>query len=362
MIKLDLEQRVGQLDLAVAFEADARVTALFGRSGAGKSSIVNMIAGLLKPARGRIEIDGRVLFDSEAGIDVPVHERRIGYVFQEGRLFPHLTVRRNLLYGHVLVPDAQLGPTLARIADLLGLQDLLERRPGDLSGGEKQRVAIGRALLTAPRVLLMDEPLASLDHFRKGEIMRYVERLRDEVGVPIIYVSHSIEEVTRLAEVMVVLSEGRVVASGAVREVMGRLDLAPYTGRFEAGAVIEARVAAHDPGFGLTQIVFRGGVLYVAGLEAQVGEAVRVRIRARDVALALKPPPDTSFRNIVSGVIAEIATGDGPLAEVRLDVDGSAIIARVTRHAVHELGLAPGMHAYALIKAIALDRHSVGYA
>ena len=362
MIEIDVVKRVGRLDLAVAFQADVRVTALFGRSGSGKTSIINMIAGLQRPDRGRIAIDGRVLFDSSAGIDVPTHERRVGYVFQEGRLFPHLTVRRNLLYGRALTPAAERSSNLDHISELLGLEPFLDRRPGELSGGEKQRVAIGRALLASPRVLLMDEPLASLDHYRKGEIMQYIERLRDDMGVPIVYVSHAIEEVTRLAELMVVLSEGRAVACGQVRDIMSRLDLAPHTGRFEAGAVIDTRVTAHDLAYGLTCLSFTGGDLYVASLDALVGEPVRVRIRARDVALALAVPAATTFRNVVRGRVEEILSSEGPIAEVRLDADGAAIIARVTRLAVDELGLKPGMTAYALIKAIALDRHSVGYA
>jgi molybdate transport system ATP-binding protein len=359
MIEVAAARRVGTLDLDVEFTAEARVTALFGRSGAGKSTLVNMIAGLVRPERGRIAIDQRVLFDSAAGIDVPVHERRIGYVFQEARLFPHLTVKRNLLYGH---RDAGHGASLPQIAALLGLEDLLDRRPGDLSGGEKQRVAIGRALLASPRVLLMDEPLASLDHFRKGEIMQYIERLRDELGVPIVYVSHAIEEVTRLAEIMVVLTNGRRVACGPVAEIMGRLDLAPYTGRFEAGAVIEARVAGHDLDYGLTRVAFEGGECFVAGLDALAGEPVRLRIRARDVALALDRPAGTTFRNIVRGRVEEIAAGEGAIAEVRLSAGSATIVARVTRLSVADLGLHEGMTCYALIKAIALDRHTVGFA
>jgi molybdate transport system ATP-binding protein len=193
MIEVDVSARVGALDLEASFASDAHVTALFGRSGAGKSTLVNMIAGLVRPDRGRIVVNGRVLFDSAQRIDVPVHARRVGYVFQEGRLFPHLTVKHNLLYGQR--GDDENGPSLEQIAALLGIDRLLHRRPGDLSGGEKQRVAIGRALLAAPRVLLMDEPLAALDAQRKDEILDYIERLRDETRLPIVYVSHAIDEV-----------------------------------------------------------------------------------------------------------------------------------------------------------------------
>ena len=224
MLTIDVEHRVGAFDMHVEFRTDARVTALFGRSGAGKTSLVNMIAGLSTPRRGRIEIDGNVLFDSASGIDVPVHARRIGYVFQEARLFPHYSVRRNLLYGHDRVPASERYVELDHVVDLLGLRSVLERRPGDLSGGEKQRVAIGRALLASPRILLLDEPLASLDANRKDEVLRYIELMRDDVRIPMVYVSHSVEEVVRLAEHVVLLSAGSVAASGSVREVMGQPD------------------------------------------------------------------------------------------------------------------------------------------
>ena len=224
MLRVDVERRLGSLDVAAKFETEARVTALFGRSGAGKTSVVNMIAGLLRPDRGRIEVDGQVLFDSVAGIDVRAETRRVGYVFQEGRLFPHLTVRRNLLYGHALVPAAERYIELDRIVTLLGLEDLLERRPGDLSGGEKQRVAIGRALLASPRVLLLDEPLASLDSARKREILPYLVRLRDEAKVPMIYVSHQAGELRRIATTVVRLDGGRVAVTGG-RELLDQADL-----------------------------------------------------------------------------------------------------------------------------------------
>ncbi len=290
MLRIDVERRVGALALQVRFETDAPVTALFGRSGAGKTTLVNLIAGLLSPDRGRIEIAGQVLFDSERGVDVPAEQRRIGYVFQEGRLFPHLTVKRNLLYGHALAPEPERRIDLPRIVRLLGLEDMLERRPADLSGGEKQRVAIGRALLACPRVLLLDEPLASLDAHRKNEILQYIELMRDEVQTPMIYVSHAVEEVVRLADQVVLLAAGKVVAAGDVEDVMGRHDLRPAGGVFEGGAVIDARVAAQDMQYDLATLAFDGGTLAVTNLDALVGEPVRVRVRARDVSIALEPP------------------------------------------------------------------------
>ncbi len=245
---------------------------------------------MLRPDRGRIEIEGKVLFDSAAGIDIPAEKRRIGYVFQEGRLFPHLTVRRNLLYGYALVPAGDRYIELDRIVALLGLNDLLERRPGDLSGGEKQRVAIGRALLSSPRMLLLDEPLASLDAHRREEILRYLELLRDEVQIPIVYVSHAVEEVVRLADTVVLMAAGKVVAVGDVEDVMGRPDLRPAGGVFEGGAVIDARVSAQDMQYDLATLAFDGGTLTVTNLDALIGEPVRVRVRARDVSIALARP------------------------------------------------------------------------
>lgn len=361
MITIDIERRLGAFHSRVAFRTGSGVTALFGRSGSGKTSLINMIAGLLRPDRGAIDIDGKRLFDSAAGIDIPVEQRRVGYVFQEGRLFPHLTVRRNLLYGHALTSAAERYVHLDQVVELLGLEHLLERRPGALSGGEKQRVAIGRALLASPRLLLLDEPLAALDNFRKGEVLQYIERLHDEFRIPIIYVSHAIEEVTRLADTMVVLSEGKSLAAGPVSEIMSRLDLAPYTGRFEAGAVIEARVAAQDLDYDLTRLEFAGGQLFVSNLDALIGEPVRVRIRARDVAIALQKPREASFLNVLDGRIAEISHADGAAVDVRIDVAGTPLLARVTRRSMDDLALRPGTAVYALIKAVSLDRHSVGY-
>jgi len=362
MLRIDLEAALGAFQSRISFESDARVTALFGHSGAGKTTLINMIAGLIRPDRGRIEADGRVLFDSEAGVNIAAERRRVGYVFQEARLFPHLTVRSNLMYGYALAhePDRYVRPE--QIVSMLGLQSLLERRPGDLSGGEKQRVAIGRALLSSPRLLLLDEPLASLDNVRKGEILQHIEMLRDEFRIPMIYVSHTIEEVTRLADSMVVLSHGAVIAAGAVGDIMSRIELAPYTGRFEAGAVIETKVAAHDLDYDLTRLDFSGGQLYVSNLDALIGEPVRVRIRARDVAIALQPPPQASFLNVLKGCIDQVPRVEGAIVDVRMAVGGVPLLARVTRRSVENLGLAQGKEVYALVKAVSLDRHSVGYA
>jgi molybdate transport system ATP-binding protein len=362
MIDVDIEQRLGAFELKVAFRAEAPIVGLFGRSGSGKTSVVNALAGTSRPHRGRIVINGETLFDSARGIDLPPEKRRLGYVFQDGLLFPHLDVEANLRYGLRLAPAAARVIDPAHVVQLLGLKSLLHRLPDKLSGGEKQRVAIGRALLAQPRLLLMDEPLASLDVPRQSEVLRYIEQLRDDLNIPIVYVSHAVGEITRLADTVVLLADGKTLASGPVDEVMGRIDLRPHTGRYESGSVLETVVAAHDLSYGLTTLRFEGGELVVPNVEALVGERVRVRIRARDVALALAAPAGLSVLNVLPATVLAIATEEGPIIDVQLRVGHVPLLARITRRSVHELALREGQQVYALIKAVSLDRRSVGYA
>jgi len=362
MIEVDVEKRLGDFQLAAKFDVPAAgITALFGRSGAGKTSLVNAFAGLLRPDRGRIAVEGDVLFSSEDGIDRPPERRRLGYVFQEDRLFPHYSVRGNLTYGMRGRPrDPAL--SIDAVVGLLRLEPLLARQPRDLSGGEKQRVAIGRALLADPLLLLMDEPLASLDHSHRAEILPFIERLRDSLRIPIIYVSHAMEEIVRLADALVLISEGRVAAVGPVEELTSRLDLRPLTGRYEAGAVIRATVAGSDKTFGLTELAFPGGRMRVPHLGLPLGTTVRARIRARDVALALQQPVGISILNVFAGRVVEIAADQGVLVDVRLDIGKPdrpvPLWARVTARSAHELGLEIGKPVFALVKSVALDRMS----
>jgi molybdate transport system ATP-binding protein len=363
VIEVDVQKRLGAFELAAQFTAPSTgITALFGRSGAGKTTLVNALAGLIRPDRGRIAIDDEILFSAADGIDRPPERRRLGYVFQEGRLFPHYSVRGNLGYG---MPRGQpRDPTLSfeAVVELLRLEPLLRRRPHDLSGGEKQRAAIGRALLADPRLLLMDEPLASLDLAHRAEILPFIEELRDRLHIPIVYVSHAMEEVVRLADTLVLMSEGRVAAVGTVEDLTSRLDLRPLTGRFEAGAVIRASVAGSDLVFGLTELSFPGGRLRVPHLGLPLGTPVRARIRARDVALALERPQGLSILNVFAGRVVEIAADQGPMVDVRVDIgkpDRPVVLwARITRRSTHDLRLEVGKSLHALVKSVALDRQS----
>jgi len=362
MIHVDIDQQLGAFRLSVKFSADAPIVGLFGRSGAGKSSVINAIAGITKPAHGQIRISDVSLFDAVKGIDLPPEERRIGYVFQDALLFPHMDVRSNLLYGQRMRSPEDRFIEEARVVDLLGLGAMLRRKPNTLSGGEKQRVAIGRALLAQPRILLMDEPLAALDIPRKTEILDYIERLRDELNIPIVYVSHSVAEISRLADAVVVLSDGRCIAVGDVDEIMGRLDLRPATGRYEAGSLIETKVAAHDLDDQLTTLAFDGGELIVPHLDAAIGERVRARIRARDVSLATQRPAGISILNVLPGCITVMDAGAGPIVDVQLSVGGATLNARITRRSFQQLGIHVGQNVYALVKAVSFDQRSVGYA
>jgi molybdate transport system ATP-binding protein len=309
----------------------------------------------MRPDRGRIAINGETVFDSGQGIDVSTPRRRVGYVFQEGRLFPHLSVRQNLSYAG-LFSRGMPAFEFDRVAELLGLRDLLDRRPGNLSGGEKQRVAIGRALLSSPHLLLLDEPLASLDAHRKSEVLQYIELIRDEVKVPIVYVSHAVEEVVRIADTVVLMSEGRVLAVGPAEDVMGRPDLKPGEGTFEGGAVIDARVVEQDVEYDLATLSFDGGTLTATNVDALIGEPVRVRIRARDVSIALERPQRISIQNVLEGTVLDVTAGTSGIVDVVIAVGATTLRSRVTRRAVEQLGLKRGLGVYALVKAVSLSR------
>lgn len=356
MLDLNIKKRLGVFEIDASFVSrKAGVTALFGSSGAGKTSIINMVAGLVRPDAGHIIVNGRSLFDSEAGLDIPPEKRRIGYIFQDGRLFPHLSVGTNLTYGMRLIPEKSRYVTFDQVVELLGVRHLLERRPANLSGGEKQRVAIGRALLTSPSLLLMDEPLASLDQARKAEVMPFIARLASELSIPILYVSHSLNEVLNLADTMVVIDSGRVMAHGKIDDLMSRTELQHLTGISAYGTIITTVVEKHDQG--LTHLRFPGGIIRVPRLGLPGGSETRIRIQARNVAIALERPARTSFQNILSARVEKISIDDEGLVDVRLDV-GCKLLARITTAALRSLDLKPGSQVFALIKSIAV---TVGY-
>lgn len=358
-LSLSICHRFGDFALDVAFETTPGITALFGRSGAGKTTIINAVAGLLTPDRGRVEMDGELLLDTTQRIDVPPHRRRFGTVFQDARLFPHLSVAQNLDFGARYAGPSK-GPSRDDVIDLLGLAPLLDRRPLTLSGGEGQRTALGRALLSRPRMLLMDEPLASLDGPRKQDILPYLERLRDApLGLPILYVSHAVDEIARLADTLVLLRDGAVSVQGPLMEVMADPEAVPLLGVREAGAVIEAEVTDHADD-GLSTLRLSAGELELPGVQAAPGTRVRLRVLAQDVILSLDRPDGLSSVNILPVRIEAIHAGEGPGAAIALVSGTDHLLARVTARAVREMKLKPGTNCYAILKATTVAPGSIG--
>ncbi|RJE81100.1 molybdenum ABC transporter ATP-binding protein [Paracoccus sp. JM45] len=355
-LSVALRHSFRNFELDVEFQASQGITALFGRSGSGKTSVINAVAGLLRPDHGRIILEGHDLMDSAKGMWLPPHKRGIGYVFQDSRLFPHLSVRQNLLYGRWFARRTD-NIRFDHVVDLLGISPLLDRRPGALSGGEKQRVAIGRALLARPRLLLMDEPLAALDAQRKSEILPYLERLRDDTQIPILYVSHAMSEVARLASTLVIVQSGKVSRAGPLSDQMSDPAAAAMLGLQDIGAVVKARIASHEAD-GLSRLDTPLGVLWVAGIPASIGSMLRVRVHAQDVMLSLSPPKDISALNVLRATVTQVMSGQGPDVLVQLGVEGDRLLARVTHRSAANLGLVKGLPVYAIIKSVAVVRPS----
>jgi molybdate transport system ATP-binding protein len=353
-IQIRLNMRRGEFALDVDLDLPGRgIAALFGPSGSGKTTCLRAIAGLEQAGVLRVAVDGEVWHDAAGGVCVPTHKRALGYVFQEASLFPHLSVRGNLEFGHRRTAGDGRRFGLDEVAALLGISQLLERAPATLSGGERQRVAIARALLASPRLLLMDEPLASLDSRRKQEILPYLERLHDELAIPIIYVSHAPDEVARLADHLVLLEAGRVAASGPLTETLARLDLAS-TFADDAGVVIHAVLEAHDDD-GLSRLSFAGGVLWVGRRPEPIGSQLRCRIQARDVSLSLARPAGTSILNLLPARVSAMAPAGTPgQVMLRLDLAGVPLLARITERSRRELAIAEGSEVWVQIKAVAL--------
>jgi molybdate transport system ATP-binding protein len=329
------------------------VTALFGHSGSGKTTLLRVLAGLERVAGARVALGDEVWQDDAHKVFVPTHQRGIGYVFQEASLFPHLNVRANLEFGRKRLKPAERRFDVMAVAELLGIERLLDASPATLSGGERQRAAIARTLLASPRLLLMDEPLAALDMRRKLEILPYLERLHDELALPVVYVSHAADEVARLADHLVVLEEGRVLVSGPLATTLARLDLAANF-QDDAGVMIETTLQAHDDD-GLSHLAFPGGVLLVGQRNAAVGTRVRCRIHARDVSLALERPRGSSITNILPARVDAVGPSGTPgQVLVRLLVGDTALLARITERSRRELAIAPGCALWAQVKAVAL--------
>ncbi|APG49096.1 molybdenum ABC transporter ATP-binding protein [Phaeobacter porticola] len=358
MLEVALTHQLGKFALDLSFSAPEGVTVLFGRSGAGKTAVTNAVAGLLRPQTGKIQLGTRSLLDTKNGINVPSHRRRIGYIFQDARLFPHMNVRKNIIYGQRFARKSQSGASLELVIDMLGLASLLDRHPAHLSGGEKQRVAIGRALLSAPDMILADEPLASLDDARKAEILPYLEQLRDEISIPILYVTHSVAEVARLATTVVVLQDGRCVRSGPADTILADPAIMPIGVR-AAGAILHARVRRHHRD-GLSELDAGGIPLFLPQVAHRPGQKVRVRIAAHDIIMSRQRPMGLSALNIIPGKITALRSGDGPGMMVSMQTPAGVLLARVTRRSAAALDLTVGAECHAIIKSVSVAPEDVG--
>jgi molybdate transport system ATP-binding protein len=358
MLEVELHKPRGEFALDIAFKApSASVIALFGPSGCGKSTTINLIAGLLTPDRGRVSVDGRVLFDSRAGICVPAERRRIGYVFQDARLFPHLTVSHNLRYGLQRAPRDGQRIEFEPIVELLGVDTLLERRPHQLSGGEKQRVAIGRALLSQPNLLLLDEPLASLDLARRDEVLPYLERLRNFLRIPMVYVSHQFEEVLRLATHVVLMDRGQSLAEGNLPSISLHPSLRALVGAEAMGSVIETKVDSVNERSGLARVTIGNTQVQVDSAGLASGQGVRLQLLARDLILAVEPPRGLSVRNVLEAVVTHLTPDEDHATLVELDAGGVALLSRITTLAAEQLRLQVGKSVWVLVKAMTLRGH-----
>ena len=357
MLSLDIQFSVADFSLCLSQQLPlSGVVGVLGPSGSGKSTLLRVLAGLEAGAEGRICFDDQVWLDTHAKRFLAPHRRAIGYVFQEANLFHHLDVAGNLAFGHRRARVSTHRPDLEAVIDALELGGLLKRSPATLSGGERQRVAIGRAIINNPRLMLMDEPLSAIDYERRSELIPYLRAVIEQFGIPMLYVSHELDELAALADRLLVMRAGRCVAYGATFDVMRRLDLGEVSGAREAGAVLEARVEDHDAVFHLTTLICGNQRLSVPRFAASTGDSVRLRVHARDVALALVEPKGLSIRNVLNAVVAEVAEqADGPSADVLLDIGGQFLRARITRASLAELGLRVNDRVYALVKTASVE-------
>jgi molybdate transport system ATP-binding protein len=360
MLKASLLKRRDGFTLRAQFETPTPgVVGLFGRSGCGKTTLIDLISGLLEPDEGFVELNGTVLTDTRSGISVPVERRRIGYVFQDARLFPHLTVLGNLRYGQKRAAPSARVTVFDEVIALLGIESLLGRRPHQLSGGERQRVALGRALLAQPALLLLDEPLAALDAARREEVLPYLEALRDRLSIPMVYVSHQFDEVLRLATHVVVMEAGNVAAQGSLTEVSLLPQLRALVGPEAVGAVLDGRVIRVDESTALADLQLGHGVLRVSLRDVRVGASLRVQLLARDIIIATELPHSLSVRNALEGTIVALTDEQQDDAVlVTIDIGGAVVLSRVTREAVEALRLRPGVRVWVLAKAVSTRGHA----
>lgn len=358
MLAVAVTTRRGPFILNAGFELPTPgVVGLFGRSGSGKSTVVNVVAGLLRPESGRVALDDVVLLDTERGIDLPAERRRIGCVFQDARLFPHLRVAANLLYGQKRAAGTRY-VNLDAVTSLLDLTSLMDRRTHQLSGGERQRVAIGRALLSQPRLLVLDEPLAALDSARRAEVLPYLENLRDQLAIPMIYVTHDFDEILRLATHIVLMERGSVVAQGGIGQMSLDPHLRSIIGPEQVGAIIDGVVLGLDPYSNLTRVRVGHGEINVQTRELAAGTALRVQLLARDIIVSTRIPQHLSVRNSLAGIVTHIQGDDLDADLVTIDIGATSIMARITKAATRDLALRPGIRAWALVKSVSLRGRS----
>nr|WP_321443488.1 molybdenum ABC transporter ATP-binding protein [uncultured Cohaesibacter sp.] len=354
-LTVSLHHTVQQFELDIKFSQSQKgVTALFGPSGAGKSLTINMIAGLETPQTGEISLNDKALFSSRQRINIPPHKRKIGYVFQDARLFPHKTIKQNLLFGAKRTVPRPSNAYIEEVIGLLDIEHLLDRFPSKLSGGEKQRVAIGRALLRQPDLLLLDEPLSALDHRRQHDILCHLETIKAESNIPILLVTHSMDEVARLADDVVLLENGKLAAQGSVYDITSRLDLLPLTGEFDAASTVIGVVKAHLPSQGMSLINLEGNKIYVPQMDRKIGSKVRVRIKSRDVMLSKNSPNDISANNILPVTILDHNQSDQMHVDVQLRLNQQVFLSQITTKSWQRLNLTEGMTLFAVLKSVQL--------
>lgn len=354
MISINVQGQFGEFGIETKFETSKRITAIFGPSGSGKTSLIRMIAGLEKPDKGSIRISDQVVFDSARNINIAIRHRKVGFVSQNAKLFPHMDVRRNLTYSSWA--GRRNGKfEFHRVCQVLGIERLLDRKPTTLSGGEAQRVAIGRALLSDPSILLLDEPMSALDVKRKLEILPFLEVVRDQFNIPMIYISHSVDEITRLADYLVVLDQGQVIASGQIETVLANYDIRGSGEYLEAGSLLFGTCKGTDTANGLIEIEIEGQRVYAPKIIIEKGSIVRLRIKANDVALAIDKPKDTSIQNMLACEVVSIEKAGQVYCDIHLALGEQKFRSRITRKSANEMKLVPGMQCVALLKAMALE-------